>query len=641
MKKRVFCLLLSALMIAFCFVSCAEKNREEVMIEIGEKASEGAVTLSMYLISEKPVSAEQEKLMEEAVNAITEKEFKVRMDLRYFTPEEYYARLEADLAEQKRFYANEGVGKKDEEPVYIDENGLPQTWFPSIEEFGVDIFYFSGYDRYLNYADSGYLRDLSTQIDGTAKSLKAVINAKLLQQVKALNGKYDMVPVNRAIGEYTYILLNKDVLKGTQYSATDINSLVDEDCQDLLGLVGEVFDDEYVPLKSFTGELDLIDTEFFGADANGYITDDFSVLAGTYNSAWNYGAAGSYPEMSNILATKNNGRLSVAEQIKVLKGYEFAGYYGTEADADKPFAVGYIKGGPEIAEVYGDDYEIIPVALPTIETEDVFEHCFAVSEKTNSELKSAQILNHLNTNEEFRNLILYGIEGKNYVWTDAVGADGNLIIDENGEPYKVVTRLDDKEELIYDMDVYKTGNVILAYPADSENPLAREYALQQNHDLQIEYTIGFDLYIAKLVKAEKDFDPATAPVDKNNPDAEPKKPDHVDIDSIKAVSVASKNFEEKINAAATADELDAVFAEIEAYLDSDELKAALDMPGNEEEEPEVEAPETPEGETPDGEGAGEEAPEEEPEEEKVYTSIAFFYDKWLASKSLKVVAPAA
>ena len=143
MKKRVFCLLLSALMLAFCFVGCAEKDRSEVMEKIGQEASEGAVRLAMYLVSEKHVSAEQEKLMEEAVNAITEKEFKVRMDLKYFTPEEYYAKLEADLAEQKRFFENEGVGKKDEEPVYVDENGLPQTWYPSIEEFQVDIFYFS------------------------------------------------------------------------------------------------------------------------------------------------------------------------------------------------------------------------------------------------------------------------------------------------------------------------------------------------------------------------------------------------------------------------------------------------------------------------------------------------------------------
>lgn len=637
MKKRVFCLLLSALMLAFCFVGCAEKDRSDVMKKIGQEASEGAVRLAMYLVSEKHVSAEQEKLMEEAVNAITEKEFKVRMDLKYFTPEEYYAKLEADLAEQKRFFENEGVGKKDEEPVYVDENGLPQTWYPSIEEFQVDIFYFSGYDRYLDYADKGYLKDMSSQIDGAAKELKAVVNTNLMQQAKDLCGKYNMVPVNRAIGEYTYILLNKEVLSGTKYSAADINSLVDEDCQDLLGLVGEVFGDKYVPLKSFTGELDIVDTQFFGADANGYISDDFSVIAGTYNSAWNYGAAGSYPEMSDIFATKDNGRLSTIDQIKVLKGYEFAGYYGTEADADKPFAVGYLKGGPEVAEIYGDEYEIIPVALPTLDTEDVFEHCFAVSEKTNSELKSAQILNFLNTNEAFYNLILYGIEGKNYVWNDAVGADGNLIVDENGEPYKVVTRLDDKEELIYEMDMNKVGNVIIAYPEESENPLAREYALQQNHDIKIDYTIGFDFYIAKLVKAEKDFDPTKAPVDKNNPDAEPKKPDHVDLESIKAVSVASKEFEAKIKAAATAEALEAVLAEIEAYVASDVVKAALDMPGNEVEEPETETPEAPEGE--ENEGAGEEAPDEEPEEEKVYTSVAFFYDKWLASKSLKVVEP--
>ena len=70
MKKRVFCLLLSALMLAFCFVGCAEKDRSEVMEKIGQEASEGAVRLAMYLVSEKPVSAEQEKLMEEAVTGI-------------------------------------------------------------------------------------------------------------------------------------------------------------------------------------------------------------------------------------------------------------------------------------------------------------------------------------------------------------------------------------------------------------------------------------------------------------------------------------------------------------------------------------------------------------------------------------------
>ena len=610
MKLRLSCLLLGALMIMLCFAGCAEKDKADVMNKIGQEASEGAVSLSMYLMSEEKVSPDQEAAMEAAVNAITEKEFKVRLDLRYFTPDEYYTVLEKDLAEMMEFYSGAGIGKKEDTPVYTDENGLPVTYYPPIEDFDVDIFYFGGYDKYVAYSEAGYLRDISTEIDGSAKALKAVINTSLLSQVKELNGKYNMVPVNRAIGEYTYILLNKDVLNETQYKASDITSLVDENCQDLLSLVDDVFGDEYVPLKSYTGELDVIDVEYFGVDANGMMSNGFSVIAGTYNPNWTYGAAGSYPEMTDILNTKNSGRLSAAEQISILKNYEFNGYYGTEADADKPFAVGYIKGGPEVIAQYSDDYEVVPVAMPTLETEDVYEHVFAISEKTNSVQQSAEVLTYLNTNEEFRNLILYGIEEENYIWVDAIGEDGNPIIDEDGNPYKVISRITDNPDKLYVMDINKTGNTIYAYPAVGENPLQSEYALEQNQDLVLDYTIGFNLYKASFSKLGD-----------------------VDLTALKAVTVKSAELYTKLMAAKTAEELDAVIAEMQAYVDGEDVKAVLDMPV--EEEPEADAP-AEDGEA--GEG-GEEAPEEDaPVVEKDYTSIAAYYDEWLNSKGLKVVA---
>jgi hypothetical protein len=589
-------------MIMLCFAGCAEKEKADVMNKIGEEASDGAVTLSMYLMSEAPVSAEQEIAMEAAVNAITEKEFKVHLDLRYFTADEYYEALEADLAEMTEFYSGDGIGKKKDTPVYTDENGLPITYYPPIEDFDVDIFYFGGYDKYVEYSKAGYLKDLTTEISGSSKALSAVINTNLLTQVNTLNGKYDMLPMNRAIGEYTYILLNKEVLAETQYAAKDISSLIDEDCQDLLSLVDDIFGDEYVPLKSYTGELDIVDTEYFGVDDNGMMTDSFSLIAGTYGNDWTYGAPGSYPVMSDILGTKNSGRLSAADQIKVLKGYEFKGYYGTEADADKPFAVGYVKGGPEILEKYGDDYEIVPVEMPRLETEDIYEHAMAVSEKTNSVKQSAEILTHLNTNEEFRNLILYGIEKENYVWVDAIGEDGNPIIDENGEVYKVVSRLTDDPEKLYVMDKNKTGNVIYAYPAVGENPLASEYALAQNQDLQLDYTLGFNLYKASFAKLGD-----------------------VDLTALKAVTKASAGFYQQIMDAKTEEELNAAIDAIAAYVAGDEVKAVLEMPGMEE-APEADAPteEGGEGDTPI-------------EEEKEYTSVAAYYDEWLTAKGLKVV----
>ena len=111
MKLKLSCLLLSALMIVFCFAGCAEKDKADVMNKIGMEASEGAVTLSMYLMSEAPVSDEQELAMEAAVNAITEKEFKVHLDLKYFTADKYYEALEADLAKMTEFYSGDGIGK--------------------------------------------------------------------------------------------------------------------------------------------------------------------------------------------------------------------------------------------------------------------------------------------------------------------------------------------------------------------------------------------------------------------------------------------------------------------------------------------------------------------------------------------------
>ena len=597
MKLKISCLLLSVLMVALCFAGCAEKDKAAVMNEIGQEASEGAVTLSMYLMSEEPVSDEQEAAMEAAVNAITEKEFKVRLDLRYFTADEYYTKLEADLAKMTEYYSGEGIGKKEETPVYTDEDGLPVTYYPPIEEFDVDIFYFGGYDKYVAYSEAGYLKDLTTEIDGSAKALKKVINTNLLNQVLTLNGKYDMVPTNRAIGEYTYLLLNKKVLQDTQYAAGDITSLVDEDCQDLLSMVDDIFGDEYVPLKSYTNELDLIDVKYFGVDENGVMTDDFSLIAGTYSNDWTYGAAGSYPVMSDILGTADNGRLSALEQIKVLKSYEFNGYLGGEADADKPFAVGYIKGGPEVVAEYGDDYEIIPVQMPTLTTEDVYEHAMAVSEKTNSVKQSAEILVYLNTNEEFRNLLLYGIEKENYTWVDAIGEDGNPIIDENGEIYKVVSRITDDPEKLYVMDKNKTGNTIYAYSAVGEDPLASKYALEQNQDLKLDYILGFNLYKASFTQLGE-----------------------VDLTALKAVTAASAGFYDKIVKASTAEALDAVLAEIEAYVGGEDVKAVLDMPADEDAPAE------------DGE-AGDTTIEEEE-----CTSVAAYYDEWLTDKALKVVA---
>ena len=504
MKNRLISLLLISLFILFCFAGCGEKTGEEIMNKIGEEASQDALSISIYLMTEQPVSAAQELLMEEKVNEITETNNNIHVDLRYFTPDAYYTRLEADLAKMSEYYGNGAVGKNKGEPVYTDENGLPAVYYPPIEEFDVDIFYFGGYEKYAAYRDAGYLRNLDEELSGSSKALKATINKTLVEQFKAVNGIYDAVPTNRTIGEYTYMLLNKDILDKTAYSASQITSLVSEECQDLLDIVANSYAD-YVPLYSDTGVLNVDDVKYFATNAAGLPTADFSLLGGNYDTAWTNGAVGSYVAMDSIFGAKDSTN-TVAEQIRILKEYDIKNYYGDDDDANKPFAVGYVKGGPEVVGKYSADYAVVPVSMPTLQHEDLYESLFAISQYTNSVAGSAEILTLLNTDETFRNLILYGVEGENYVWKDSE------ILDDNGNPYRVVSRQTKDADKLYVLDALKTGNVYLSYVAEGEDPMSREYLLKQNADLVVDYVIGFSFYDGlKSGKIDKvSFDALTA-----------------------------------------------------------------------------------------------------------------------------------
>ncbi len=495
MKTKLICLLMSAVMILLCFAGCGEKTGDEVKVTIGEEASKGAETLSMYLMSEQPVSEAQEKLMEKKVNEITEAKFKIHLDLKYFTPDQYYTMLEADLAKAKEFYdsgdaVNNGV-KAD--PVYTDENGLPCIYYPPIEEFDVDIFYFSGYEKYYDYMEKGYLFDITEEIDGASKALKSVINSTLLSQFKAVNGnKYMAVPTNRAIGEYSYLLLNKEVLQKTHYSANDISSLVDKNCQDMLSLVKKYHSANYVPLYSNTDELDMLGVRYFSVDANGLQNNNFSLIAGTYSSAWKKGTEGQYPGYNTWLAddkySSDNGHGSLGTQLSVLKQYRASGYYSDVSGNDSPFAVGYVKGGLEVLADYGDEYEVVMVEKPMLYRNDLYEDMYAVSAKTNNHKASCKIITLLNTDEAFRNLLLYGVEGENYTWVDSDKLDAN------GNPYRVVERETKDPNKLYVMDAKKTGNLALAYPELGENPIKNSYIYDHNEALTVDCIIDFSVY---------------------------------------------------------------------------------------------------------------------------------------------------
>ena len=542
MKKKILCLALCALMIIASFVGCGEKSRDELMNQIGEDTSKGAVTLTMYILADSKVSAEQELLVENAVNAIVDA-YKIKLDLKYFTEDEYYTTLEKNLAKMKTYYGNkEHLGKETEAPVYTDENGLPSRYYPPVEDFQVDLFYFSGYDKYLEYKNAEYLADFEAELINSASGLKGNISSIFYQNVKKINGSYNMMPTNTAVGEYTYMLVHKDVLKSTQYASSQIVSPVSDECAELLAMVNNFYP-EYEPFYSSEGVLVFDDVKFFGTDANGATSNDFSILAGTYNSDWVSGAKDAYPTMSGINATTDSGNGNVIDQIKRLKNYEISGYYSA-ADSSKPFAVGYIKGGLEVIDQYSEDYEITVVDTPTLTTEAFYENVIAISSQNKSLSSSARILAELYTNEALINLLAHGVEGENYIWTNSD------VLDKNDNPYRVIRKQAKDDRYIYDIAPERIGNLAAVYPTVDDDPARSERILAQNSDAKLDLLFGYS-----LIGAGQDL----APMAK--------------------IEADSKTAYDKIIAAKNNAELDEAIDEMNAMLESDEAKAVLEKIG--------------------------------------------------------------
>ena len=376
-----------------------------------------------------------------------------------------------------------------------------------------------------------------------------------------MNGGTYAIPTSKAIGEYTYLLLNKEAMTdaymrsetgSTTYE--DYTSLTSEKVQEFLELVttDEDLKSAYYPIETNLDSIELLinNIKYWGVDENGNLDDSFSVLGGYYGMNDDYLDKDKYAKLENLFENEQ-----FVDDIKVLKSYEFNGYY--EAEEGKKFAVGYMTGGLDLIEKYGDEYELIPVEYPRLEEEDLYSDMFGVCTYSTSAGRSMQILTLLNTDVEFRNLLLYGIEGKHYELITATYPNPDeddpvkelAYTDKYGDDIKYVKRLDVADRDVYSMSIDKTGNTMLAYteckthsdveallyPKVGEDTVTKTaYGILQNQTAKVALDLGFTVTNDSV---------------KND---------------LKAVNSLSKNALQKVKAAKTAEELDAAIEAIKA-----------------------------------------------------------------------------
>ena len=212
-KKIVSLLLCLVALMTLVLTGCGEKTTED---DNTEASARPAVTLNMWLISEKEISADTEKLVEEAFNELTQSKYTTKVDFVFLTEDEYYTALdakfvaaaEAKLAEEDSFVLLPAVGEETTEVVettaetVVNELGQRLLKYPDIGENQIDIIFLAGEERMIQYIQDGKLSELDTNLNSTSKVLKDYIYPSFLSQVKYEKSTY-AIPNNHLIGEYT------------------------------------------------------------------------------------------------------------------------------------------------------------------------------------------------------------------------------------------------------------------------------------------------------------------------------------------------------------------------------------------------------------------------------------------------------
>lgn len=124
------------------------------------------------------------------------------------------------------------------EDIYTEnEDGVAEILYPKAEDDQVDIFYIgnvteangkkiSGYTKYMQYIDNEWLASLNESLSTASKKLESYISTSLLKGVEVDGIKY-AIPNNVAIGEYTYMFIDKELFDNYYHKIDSVSSLTD------------------------------------------------------------------------------------------------------------------------------------------------------------------------------------------------------------------------------------------------------------------------------------------------------------------------------------------------------------------------------------------------------------------------------
>lgn len=425
--------------------SLTDENKKDIENWIKSNVPEG--TELADFVSEQKAITEQYEAVEEQINIITKKQFSIQLNIQYIREDVYYEHVKACIETPNSGY----TGVIENSIAVKNELDVPEYIYPWIPDTQVDILFIGDKVYFNEFVEEELLSSLSVD-----KTLQTEIYPSYFQAV-TVDGLTYGIPNNVLAGEYTYLLLNKELVDKYSFSVSDISTW--EDCERFLEVVADEVDapillPEGLSETEYTFEeiLEefLINNHYWSVSYEetdgGFVYDvnpnKFSLLGGGYLMSATQNGTSTTKYLFDSTLSANAHQSQMASLM-----YYMNNDYFKNAGEDETYAVSLFRGDIIEAKKYQDDYYMVTLDVPHVDAENAYKGMFAVSSNTTEASKSLQIISCFVTNPEVRNLLQYGIEGENYV------------LDKNGYVVEL-------ENNLYKMDINTTGNIFNAYATD-------------------------------------------------------------------------------------------------------------------------------------------------------------------------------
>lgn len=441
---------------------------------------------TFYGIKGEGTTDEAVRSVELAINRVLMSRYTFAVDFRLFFEDEYEEALDEALEEYEE-YQNSGIKTTvslesgEEDPYAYTEDKIIEM-LESGEDFElqvprVDVLICKDSDHYFRLANEGKLAYIDTTLENEGKILSEYIHPTLFSLAKIGRRTYG-VPNNVALGQYEYILFDKEYLDKYKFDYSTMKTM--EDLEEYLAIVKEGEKDsgtDVIPLKDVGTPLEY---EFLFDDNMSFYIEPFTTDSGI--------------DTGKIYSIyDSNTSYLIDNYAELIAKYRSLGYIDAKDAEHDSFAVTFFKGTPfDIADLEketGKEYEYVVYKTPTATTASL-DTVYSISNGSTNDITTViDIIVAMFTDSQIKDYFYHGISGEHY------------IVDDYGYIEPIVNGESGKYE--YVMANQYTGNIYLASLKQGETDQTTDFIKELNLSATLSLSSGFSYVPKTITKGDK------------------------------------------------------------------------------------------------------------------------------------------